>query len=208
MPIDVGLPGEDGYSLIRRVRALDPDRGGLVPAIAITAFASRSLGARLQTFSVGFDFDRGINELPRARRVARHFGTDHHELHVSGGDLPDVLRALVRAHDEPFADAANIPFYRPVGCDLSYTLLLTGVRDFALEQYGPLAKTVFNSWGITRCTDFGDLVFNLIDYNVFSKTDSDRREDFGEIYDFDEAFVKPFSPQRRPRRSSLGALGN
>ena len=85
--------------------------------------------------------------------------------------------------------------------------LLGGIRDYALDQFGPLAKTVLNSWGITRCSDFGDLVFNLIDYNVFSKTDSDRREDFGEIYDFDEAFVKPFEPTRRPRRSSLGVPG-
>ena len=84
--------------------------------------------------------------------------------------------------------------------------LLGGIRDYALDQFGPLAKTVLNSWGITRCSDFGDLVFNLIDYNVFSKTDSDRREDFGEIYDFDEAFVKPFAPKRgRSRRSPLGA---
>lgn len=87
--------------------------------------------------------------------------------------------------------------------------LLHGIRDFALEQYGPLAKTVLNSWGITRCSDFGDLVFNLIDYNVFSKTDSDRREDFGEVYDFNEAFVQPFAPKRaRSRRSSLGVPGN
>lgn len=86
--------------------------------------------------------------------------------------------------------------------------LLHGIRDYALEQFGPLAKTVLNSWGITRCADFGDLVFNLIEYNVFSKTDSDRREDFTEVYDFDEAFVKPFEPARRPRRgSSLGVTG-
>ncbi|MBA3849203.1 MAG: hypothetical protein C0502_04305 [Opitutus sp.] len=87
--------------------------------------------------------------------------------------------------------------------------LLAGVRDFALDQFGPLAKTVLNSWGVTRCSDFGDLVFNLIDYNVFSKTDSDRREDFGEIYDFDEAFVKPFAPKlTRSRRASLGVPRN
>jgi uncharacterized repeat protein (TIGR04138 family) len=85
--------------------------------------------------------------------------------------------------------------------------LLAGIRDFALEQYGPLTKTVLNSWGLTRCSDFGDLVFNLIDYNVFSKTDSDRREDFAEIYDFEEAFVKPFVPARS-RRTSLGARNN
>lgn len=83
--------------------------------------------------------------------------------------------------------------------------LLTGVRDYALDQFGPLAKTVLNAWGITRCRDFGDIVFNLIEYNVFSKTENDRREDFADIYDFDEAFVKPFRPaSARKRRSTLG----
>ncbi len=77
--------------------------------------------------------------------------------------------------------------------------LLQGIRAYALDQYGPLAKTVLNTWGINRCSDFGDIVFNLIDYNVFSKTDTDRREDFADIYDFDAAFVQPFLPARRPR---------
>ena len=83
--------------------------------------------------------------------------------------------------------------------------LLAGIRDFALEQYGPLTKTVLNIWGINRCSDFGDIVFNLIDYNVFSKTENDRREDFADIYSFDDAFVKPFAPQRPRVRASLGA---
>jgi uncharacterized repeat protein (TIGR04138 family) len=77
--------------------------------------------------------------------------------------------------------------------------LVEGLRIFALEQFGPMAKTVLNSWGVTRCRDFGDIVFNLIEYKVFSKTDSDRQEDFDSIYDFDDAFVKPFLPSRRPQ---------
>jgi uncharacterized repeat protein (TIGR04138 family) len=77
--------------------------------------------------------------------------------------------------------------------------LLDGLRAYALEQYGPLAKTVLNSWGIQRCSDFGDLVFNLIEYNVFSKTENDRREDFSEVYTFEDAFVKPFLPSKRQR---------
>lgn len=81
--------------------------------------------------------------------------------------------------------------------------LLLGIRDYALEQFGPLTKTVLNAWGVQRCSDFGDIVFNLIEYNVFSKTESDRREDFGEVYDFEAAFVKPFAPVRtRKRRTS------
>lgn len=88
--------------------------------------------------------------------------------------------------------------------------LLDGLRAYALDQFGPLTKTVLNAWGISKCTHFGDIVFNLIEYNVFSKTESDRREDFADIYDFDAAFVKPFEPSRRPRTSgpaseSLGA---
>jgi uncharacterized repeat protein (TIGR04138 family) len=85
--------------------------------------------------------------------------------------------------------------------------LLGGIRAYALDQYGPLAKTVLNSWGVTRCADFGDIVFNLIDYQVFSKTDTDRREDFADVYDFDDAFVKPFVPQRKPGRQAPESVG-
>ena len=78
--------------------------------------------------------------------------------------------------------------------------LLLGIRSYALEQFGPLTKTVLNLWGITRCGDFGDIVFNLIEYSVFSKTEQDRREDFADLYDFDEAFLRPFQPAHLPRR--------
>ena len=76
------------------------------------------------------------------------------------------------------------------------------MRIYALDQYGPLTKTVLNNWGIKRCRDFGDIVFNLIEYNVFSKTANDRKDDFSDIYSFDEAFVKPFQPSRRGRQDS------
>lgn len=77
--------------------------------------------------------------------------------------------------------------------------LLDGLRDYALEQFGPMAKMVLNEWGVTRCPDFGDMVFNLIEYQVFSKTENDRREDFGDRFTFDEAFVKPFQATQRPQ---------
>ena len=70
---------------------------------------------------------------------------------------------------------------------------------------------MLNSWGVKRCTDFGDIVFNLIEYNVFSKTDNDRREDFTDLYSFEEAFLKPFLPTKLrkdptgPSRRSRGA---
>ncbi|WP_221031913.1 Minf_1886 family protein [Actomonas aquatica] len=74
--------------------------------------------------------------------------------------------------------------------------LLMGLRAYALDQYGPMARTVLNEWGIKKCTHFGDIVFNLIEYNVFSKTEKDRREDFSEVYTFDEAFDEPFLPKK------------
>jgi uncharacterized repeat protein (TIGR04138 family) len=83
--------------------------------------------------------------------------------------------------------------------------LLDGLRAYALDQFGPMTKTVLNAWGVRRCRDFGDIVFNLIEYNVFSKTDNDRREDFTDLYDFDEAFVKPFRPAGRPRTAGPSA---
>jgi asparagine synthase (glutamine-hydrolysing) len=83
---------------------------GGIDSSAITAFASEAVSG-LKTYSVGFDFMTGPTELPRARRVAEHFGTDHHELMIRGGESRAVIEALVDAHDEPFGDAANIPLF-------------------------------------------------------------------------------------------------
>jgi asparagine synthase (glutamine-hydrolysing) len=82
---------------------------GGVDSSALAAFATRHYGGKLATFSAGFDFMSGEGELPKARSVARHFGTDHHEIHVSGLRVADTVEQLVRHHDMPFADSANIP---------------------------------------------------------------------------------------------------
>jgi asparagine synthase (glutamine-hydrolysing) len=84
---------------------------GGVDSSSIAASAAVASGRRLSSFSVGFDYEKGINELPKARRVAQALGLDHHELQIRGGALEETLTALVQLHDEPFADAANIPLY-------------------------------------------------------------------------------------------------
>lgn len=84
---------------------------GGVDSSAIAASAIQYCNTSLQSYSAGFDFDRGINELPKAACVATHLGLDHHEVKVRGGDLEPILLTLARAHDEPFADAANIPLF-------------------------------------------------------------------------------------------------
>jgi uncharacterized repeat protein (TIGR04138 family) len=70
--------------------------------------------------------------------------------------------------------------------------LCEAIRRFALEQYGYMAKTVLNNWGIRRTGDFGEIVFNLIAVGQMRKTPGDRREDFDDVYDFDEAFKQRF----------------
>lgn len=74
--------------------------------------------------------------------------------------------------------------------------LLGGIRDYALAQFGPMVPTVFEDWGVRRCEDFGEIVFNLVDNGngLFGKTEQDTRGDFQGGYDFDEAFRRPFLP--------------
>ena len=74
--------------------------------------------------------------------------------------------------------------------------LLDGVRQYALKEFGPMVMTVFDSWGIHSCEDIGHMVFNLIGAGVFGKTEQDSLEDFKNVYDFKEAFVKPFEPAK------------
>jgi uncharacterized repeat protein (TIGR04138 family) len=72
--------------------------------------------------------------------------------------------------------------------------LLDGARQYALKEFGPMVITVFDSWGIHSCEDIGHMVFNLIGAGIFGKTEEDSMEDFKSVYDFEEAFVKPFLP--------------
>jgi uncharacterized repeat protein (TIGR04138 family) len=70
--------------------------------------------------------------------------------------------------------------------------LCQAVRQLALRQYGYMAKTVLNSWGVYSTGDFGEIVFNLIRIGHMRKTPQDRREDFDNVYDFDTAFEEEF----------------
>ena len=83
--------------------------------------------------------------------------------------------------------------------------LLLGYRDFALEQFGPMASTLMKEWGVRKCQDVGDMVFHLIEEQVFGKQDSDTREDFSECFDFEEVLAAPFLPKRlKASRASQG----
>ena len=70
--------------------------------------------------------------------------------------------------------------------------LCEAIRKFALDQYGFMAKTVLNSWGVHKTGDFGEIVYNLIRIKHMKKSESDRREDFDDVYDFGSAFEPEF----------------
>jgi uncharacterized repeat protein (TIGR04138 family) len=74
--------------------------------------------------------------------------------------------------------------------------LLEGLRQYAVKEFGPLVMTVFDNWGIHSCEDIGNMVFNLISAGIFGKTEEDSIEDFKNVYGFEEAFVKPFAPEK------------
>lgn len=75
--------------------------------------------------------------------------------------------------------------------------LLEGVRDYTLEQYGPMARFLLKEWNINKTEDFGNIVFNMINAGLMRKTDEDRLEDFKDVYDFEKAFDAFKQPVKR-----------
>lgn len=109
--------------------------GGL-DSTAIVAML-RDQAAGLATFSVGFQGEVAIDERDEARRVARHFGTDHHEVAIGGDDARRFLTGLVHHQDEPLAD--------PVCMPLNFVCELAAKNDVKVVMAGEGADELF--WG-------------------------------------------------------------
>ena len=80
----------------------------------------------------------------------------------------------------------------PPEAHLTGQQLCEAIRRYALEQYGYMARVVLSSWGVHSTGDFSEIVYNLIDIKEMRKSEADRREDFDDVYDFEEAFVRQF----------------
>src|SRR3954449_2820195 len=125
---------------------------GGVDSSILAALAAQELGVPLKTFSIGFE-ERSFDELDDARKVARRYGTDHHEL-VLRPDPELLLPALADAFDEPFADSSALPTYlvsqlaaREVkvclsgeGGDELFGGYYTYAADLLAPRIGPLAR--------------------------------------------------------------------
>ncbi len=68
------------------------------------------------------------------------------------------------------------------------------LKEFALDEYGPMAFFTLGQWNIHATSDFGELVYNLIRMGRFGKEKGDKKSDFDDLYDFDEVFNGPFRP--------------
>lgn len=85
--------------------------------------------------------------------------------------------------------------------------LCLGLRDYALQRYGLLARTVLRKWNINHTEDFGRIVFALVESGLMRKTEDDHLEDFQGVYDFDEEFVEPAPTTDKagtPTRRTMG----
>jgi len=81
-------------------------------------------------------------------------------------------------------ESGDRPSRHVTGRDLCH-----GLRDFAIQQYGLLARTVLKRWHIHTCEDFGRIVFAMVDAGLMNKTDEDSISDFIGVFDFATAFT-------------------
>jgi len=86
------------------------------------------------------------------------------------------------------SDAKPKPIRHVSGQELCWAL-----RQLAHQQYGLMAKLVLESWGICSTSDFGAIVYNLIEIGKLTKSEHDRREDFDNVYDFYQALVRDYA---------------
>ena len=81
------------------------------------------------------------------------------------------------------------------GRHLSGPELLDDIREFTLSEFGSMSLTVLKRWGLHSTLDIGHVIFNLIDAKVLAASPEDHLGDFDSVYDFYDAFTKPFEPE-------------
>jgi uncharacterized repeat protein (TIGR04138 family) len=70
--------------------------------------------------------------------------------------------------------------------------LARSCRDLALERFGLMARVVLDRWGIRATSDFGEIVFTLVELGFLVAQPTDTRDEFADLYDFDSAFVRDY----------------
>ena len=81
--------------------------------------------------------------------------------------------------------------------------MLKGMRELLIQKFGPMTRTVLDHWGIKSTEDFGNIVFNLVENRVLSKTEDDSIEEFRNGYSFEEAFETGYRKQLAKKISRM-----
>ena len=76
--------------------------------------------------------------------------------------------------------------------------LCQGLREYAMERYGLLARMLLRRWNIQRTDDFGRIVFAMVEGGLMHATENDSLRDFEQVYDFDEVFNMRISVESVP----------
>jgi len=98
----------------------------------------------------------------------------------SNEDLDRVFVFLLEALYEAVKRAG-------AGSHIGARALTEVVCEIALEQYGVMAQTVLGRWGIHSTADVGRLIFDMIEQGILMQSESDRLEDFADLFDLEEA---------------------
>jgi uncharacterized repeat protein (TIGR04138 family) len=96
---------------------------------------------------------------------------------------------------------------KPVRPEVSHVTgaqLCEGLRQHAIDQFGPLSRLVLESWGVRSTSDVGSIVYLLIETGAFFRSETDSRSDFNDVFDFADAFDRPFLPTTRTRTPTAG----
>lgn len=128
--------------------------------------------------------------------MADPYKVDFQTMRAKSGGYPPEAFQFVReglAHTVKMVHGADTDEGEDERRHVSGQQLCLGLKDHAIRQYGLLARTVLERWGIRATSDFGKIVFAMIDAGLMRKTDDDSLDDFGSVYDFDEAFATPAS---------------
>jgi uncharacterized repeat protein (TIGR04138 family) len=108
------------------------------------------------------------------------------------GRYPEAAYMFVRAAVNYTAERLKQEEPERTERHISGGQLLEGIRELAVEQFGPLTLDVLHEWGVRRTEDFGNIVFNLVNAALLGANDEDSPADFAGGYDFNEVFLKPF----------------